>query len=93
MSDLTPIGGQAATMTSLELVEFINSQRSAGETELRHDHFMAKVPKVLGEGVPKFRDTYLNPQNGQSYPCYRFPKCEAYSAARNRPAIARAHSS
>lgn len=46
------------TMTSLELVQFINNQRDAGESELRHDHFMEKVPKVLGEGAPKFRDTY-----------------------------------
>lgn len=71
-------GGDAATMTSLELVDFINSQREPGESELRHDHFMAKVPKVLGvEGLPKFRDTYHHPQNGQTYPCYRFPKREA----------------
>lgn len=65
------------TMTSLELVQFINNQRDEGEAELRHDHFMAKVPKVLGEGAPKFRDTYINNQNGQTYPCYRFPKREA----------------
>ena len=66
------------TMTSLELVDFINSQRGKGEAELRHDHFMTKVPKVLGaEGLPKFRDTYIHPQNGQKYPCYRFPKREA----------------
>lgn len=64
------------TMTSLELVQFINNQRDEGEAELRHDHFMAKVPKVLGEGAPKFRDTYINNQNGQTYPCYRFPKRE-----------------
>lgn len=66
------------TMTSLELVDYINSQRGEGESELRHDHFMAKVPKVLGEGgVPKFRDTYTNPQNGQQYAIYRFLKREA----------------
>ena len=65
-------------MTSLELVDFINSQRGPDEAELRHDHFMAKVPKVLGEGgLPKFRDTYIHPQNGQTYQCYRFPKREA----------------
>lgn len=58
MHELVAGGGAAVTMTSLELVDFINSQRGAGEAELRHDHFMAKVPKVLGEGVPKFRDTY-----------------------------------
>jgi len=64
------------TMTSLELVEFINSEREAGDAELRHDSFMAKVPKVLG-GVQNLLDTYTHPQNGQTYPCYRFPKREA----------------
>lgn len=69
------------TMSSLEIVDFINEYRAKSETnpvQLRHDHFMAKVPKVLGlEGLPKFRDTYINQQNGQTYPCYRFPKREA----------------
>lgn len=69
------------TMTSLELVDYINSQRGEGESELRHDHFMAKVPKVLGdEHAPKFRDmitvTVGNGATRQS-PIYRFPKREA----------------
>ncbi|MCR4532485.1 phage antirepressor KilAC domain-containing protein [Acinetobacter venetianus] len=38
---------------------------------------MKKVPKVLGEGIGKFSETYIHPQNGQEYPCYRFPKREA----------------
>ena len=75
MNQLAPI---AITMTSLELVQFINNQRAAGEPELRHDDFMRKCPKVLGEeGVRKFADTYRNEQNGQTYPCYTFPKREA----------------
>ncbi len=54
------------------------NHRDIGAAKLRHDHFMAKVPKVLGEeGAPKFRDTYTNLQNGLTYPCYRFPKREA----------------
>ena len=64
------------TMTSLELVDFINSTRKKGESELRHDHFMAKVPKVLGEAAPKFRDSYTGKDN-TSRTCYRFPKREA----------------
>lgn len=36
-------------MTSLEMVEFINASRAVEAPELRHDHFLAKVPKVLGE--------------------------------------------
>jgi phage antirepressor YoqD-like protein len=78
MNDLIKPDGNAITMTSLELVQFINNQRDVGEAELRHDDFMRKVPKVLGdEGVRKFADTYVHQQNGQTYPCYRFPKREA----------------
>jgi len=70
-------GGQKPiTMTSLELVDFINSHE--GRQDLTHANFMAKVPKVLGEGgVIQFQHTYVHPQNGQTYPCYRFPKREA----------------
>ncbi|MDV7210759.1 Rha family transcriptional regulator [Azotobacter beijerinckii] len=77
------------TMTSLELVDFINDHRkrqaeaagvnfpSSEFAKLRHDSFMEKAPKVLGDGVQKFLDTYRNAQNGQDYPCYRFPKRES----------------
>lgn len=66
------------TMTSLELVDFINSMRKDGEATLRHDSFMAKVPKVLGEnGLQNLLDTYTHPQNSQTYPCYKFQKREA----------------
>lgn len=67
-------------MTSLELVDFINSQRGEGEAELRHDHFMAKVPKVLGDAAPKFLGTVQRPQPAggfRDYPCYTFHKREA----------------
>ena len=81
MNALLKSDGTPVTMTSLELVEFINSQRTAGESELRHDHFMAKVPKVLGdEHAPKFRDMLQivvgNGATRQS-PIFRFPKREA----------------
>lgn len=65
-------------MSSLEMVEFINSQRKPGEGKLQHKHFLTKVPQVLGEvGSAKFSATYVHPQNGQTYPCYHFPKREA----------------
>lgn len=71
-------------MSSLDLVDFINEYRKQVATvekpyvELSHSDFLKKVPKVLGwEGVGKFSDTYKHPQNGQTYPCYRFPKREA----------------
>lgn len=68
---------QAVTMTSLELVEFINSQRKADEAVLRHDSFMVKVPKVLGEkDAQNFLDVYADAY-GRQQRCYVFPKREA----------------
>ena len=65
------------SMTSLEIVEFINSRRPEGSAELRHDNFMAKVPQVLGEiGALNFKGTYFDTQNKER-PCYRFPKRES----------------
>lgn len=88
MTDLTITGGSAATMTSLELVDFINAHRKqqaeqVGQTfpsedypQLRHDHLMEKVPKVLGKDAPKFRDIYKDSMN-RAQACYRFPKRES----------------
>lgn len=64
------------TMTSIELVEFINSQRKEGEAELRHDSFMAKVPKVLGDNAPIFIGTQ-NYGNNNTRSIYTLPKREA----------------
>lgn len=65
------------TMSSVELVSYINSERKEGESELRHDHFMDKVVKVVGEvRAPIFRGTYLDVQNKER-PCYKLPKREA----------------
>lgn len=64
------------TMSSLELVDFINEQRQHDEPELQHKNFIAKVPQVLGETSAKFLadlpDSYGRPRRG-----YRFPKREA----------------
>lgn len=69
------------TMTSLDIVDFINDFRIKNESnpaQLSHADFMKKVPKVLGSmGLGKFSDTYVHAQNGQTYPCFRFPKREA----------------
>lgn len=76
--ELMRIESKEVTMTSLEMVEFINGQRKEGEPELLHKNFLVKVPQVLGEkGSAKFSATYIHPQNKQEYPCYRFPKREA----------------
>lgn len=69
-----------ATMSSLEMVDFINSTREEGQSELRHDNFMAKVPSVLGEkAAPKFLGTAFYEVNGakRERAIYNFPKREA----------------
>lgn len=66
----------SVTMSSLELVAFINASRQAGEAELRHADFLKKVPKVLNGDDGKFSSVYLG-KNGQERPCYNFPKREA----------------
>lgn len=80
---------EAPTMSSVEMVEYINADRkSKSEAEglsfpckkyrkLRHDSLMLKVPKVLGENQsPKFIGDYTD-DKGRTYPCYHFPKREA----------------
>lgn len=70
----------AITMTSLELVDYINSQRTEGDAELRHDSFMGKVPKVLGEAAAQFIGAafYTNGTGGKvSRAIYTFVKREA----------------
>lgn len=59
---------------------------SKGFAELRHDHFMAKVPEVLGDEAPKFlgTDFYLNGSGAKvSRAIYIFPKREACLMAMN----------
>ena len=54
------------TATSLEVVALLNSMRDESEPVLRHDHFVRKVPKVLGDRAGRFRDAktagYVFPQ-------------------------------
>lgn len=79
MFNLVEVSG-ALTMSSLELVEFINSERLMVDGDnavtLRHDNFMAKVPEVLGVDAGKFSGVYLDTRNREA-PCYNFPKREA----------------
>lgn len=78
-----PIRDFEPTMSSLEMVDFINADRKANATEekpyveLRHDSLVAKVPKVLGKvDAQKFSGVYRG-GNGQDRPCFYFPKREA----------------
>jgi hypothetical protein len=64
-------------MSSLELVKIINDLREYGQAELRHDNFMIKVAKVLGEtDVLKFQGIYKDSMN-RDKPCYHLPKRES----------------
>ncbi|CZY10687.1 hypothetical protein [Enterobacter ludwigii] len=82
-------GISTPTMSSLEMVDYINAERQVKAEEegvsfpckkyrkLRHDSFMAKVPKVLGETqYPKFSGDYID-SKGRAQSCYNFPKREA----------------
>ena len=79
MQELKIVTNEAGvpTMSSIDMVAYINASREAGKAEVSHNDFMKKVPKVLGEGVGKFSHTYTHPQNGQVYPKYDFPEREA----------------
>ena len=69
------------TMSSLELVEFVNGQRQRGEAVIAHSDFLKKVPKVLGEDhAGKFScmiEIAIGKGATRKSPCYRFPKREA----------------
>ena len=81
MNMLAQIGNNInqVTMTSLEIVDFINKHRKfdANPVQLRHADFMAKVPKVLDfELSEKFRSVYKD-GTGRTLPCCHFQKREA----------------
>lgn len=74
---ITPFkDGGAVTMTSLELVNFINGRREEGDPVLDHADFMKKVPRVLKKDAGKFSDIYFDSMNRRQK-CYRFPKRES----------------
>ena len=76
------------TMTSLELVDFINNHRkeqaegsgyafpSKGFAKLEHADFLKKVPEVVGAVAGNFSG-YYTASNGKRNPQYSFPKREA----------------
>ncbi|MFU5477201.1 phage antirepressor [Pseudomonas aeruginosa] len=70
MTGLTSIGGQAATMTSIDLRDIINEARAAAnEPRVRNDQFIARVQDELGDelGVCK---KIAHPQSGVLMECY-----------------------
>lgn len=77
MNLVTTSNSAPVTMTSLDLVDYINSHRETGEAELRHRDFTAKVPKVLGEEMSEKFRTSLKDAYGRDQPGFSFPKREA----------------
>ena len=88
MFNLVEVSG-ALTMSSLELVEFINSERlkeaeaagaefpSKGFAKLQHKDFLAKVSDVLGAETSAKFSADLPDSYGRLQPAYNFPKREA----------------
>lgn len=88
MSDIIK-AGDAVTMTSIELVDFINGERkklaeaagavfpSAGYAALQHKDFLEKVPVVLGESTSAEFSANLPDSYGRPRKGYRFVKREA----------------
>ena len=77
MSEIAIHNGKTVTMTSIELVEFINSQRGENEAILAHSDFLKKVLQVLGEkDAGNFSGIYKDSMNRKK-PCYIFQKREA----------------
>lgn len=80
----TTTTNEAVTMTSLEIVEFINLHRVAefeanqcnGLAKLGHNDFLKKVPEVLGKDAGNFSHIYFDSMN-RKQPAYKFPKREA----------------
>ena len=65
--NLTTIGGQAATMTSIDLRDIINEARAAAnEPRVRNDQFIARVQDELGDelGGPMHARRHAGVQGG-----------------------------
>lgn len=82
-------GISTPTMSSLEMVDYINAERKAKAeaegltfpckryTKIQHKHILAKSSKVLGKGhSAKFLAQYSD-STGRELPCYQYPKREA----------------
>lgn len=64
-----------AAITTIPLT--MSSREIAELTGKRHDNVVRDIEKMLndvGMGLLNFEDTYINPQNGQEYRCYKLPK-------------------
>ncbi len=72
MFNIATTATKSPTMSSREIAEL---------TGKRHDHVLRDIRAMLVElhgevGVPSFKDTHCNEQNGQIYPIFNLPKRE-----------------
>jgi hypothetical protein len=77
---MTNLAIQKKTVSSIELVEIINSAREEGRAVLAHNNFKAKIKKVLGVTSDKFlavADVKINNGGSKQIPCFYLPKREA----------------
>lgn len=76
MKNSITVTSHTVTMTSLELVEIINSLRDEGRAELLHKNFMAKIESHPGIDSAKFLAQYKD-STGRSLKCYSLPRRES----------------
>lgn len=94
MNNVIPMHTPRPTMSSLELVDFINANRKEGEAELAHADFLKKVPKVLGEEVAgnfsgyytavKPVPAWTGSQTLGPSPAHQYPAAECVAASGHR---------
>lgn len=81
MLTINHTGVGAPTMSSLDMVAFINATREAGKAELSHKNFLAKVPSVIGYSMSAKFSAHIEipgPNGGtRQSPVYNFPRREA----------------
>ena len=70
MSQIMKFGNPEATMSSLELLDIINSARKEqGEPAIANRHFIARIEDEL-DGELGDRKTFTHPQNHKQIACY-----------------------
>lgn len=78
MNELTKLNNESLTMSSLEIVDIINSLREPEDAVMLHKSFLAKVLKVLGTDLAAIYIATRIDSRGKEQPCYNLPKREAH---------------
>lgn len=78
MNELAKLNNEFLTMSSLEIVDVINSLREPEDAVMLHKNFLAKVLRVLGEDLAANFLAVRIDSRGKEQPCYNLPKREAH---------------